>query len=216
MNIAIVIPAQETNKYHKLGDLAPFGDTTLLEWKISQCKEFIKNSQIYISSDNETIEEIAEKEDVNFVKREKGLSYNRIITSTLKQIDTDIILWANPTSPFLGKKDYLSMVDKINNEKNINSVVSVYSKYDYIYYDNKKLNFSDTFSPRKELKPVQVVSNGCYIINKNIAIKKESLYDENPYLYELDYLSSVEIKDIHIYNISQELISSYFKKDLHV
>ena len=37
MNFAVIIPAQETNKYHKLGDLAPFGDTTLLEWKISQC-----------------------------------------------------------------------------------------------------------------------------------------------------------------------------------
>ena len=40
-DLVFFIPAQETNKYHKLGDLAPFGDTTLLQWKISQCKKVV-------------------------------------------------------------------------------------------------------------------------------------------------------------------------------
>ncbi len=216
MNFAIVIPAQETNKYHKLGDLAPFGDTTLLEWKISQCKEFAKISQIYISSDSEKIEEIAQKEEVNFIKRKKQISYGQIIKDTLLEVKEEVVLWTNPTSPFLGFKDYQSMINKFTDYKNTSSIVSVYSKYDYAYYDNKRLNFSDTFIPRNEIIPVQIVTNGCYIIKKDIAIQIDSLYTDNPFLYELDYLSSVEIKDMHIYEISKELISSYFKKDLNV
>lgn len=216
MSFAIIIPAQETNKYHKLGDLAPFGDTTLLEWKISQCKEFAKLSQIYISSDSETIQEIAQKEEVNFIKRNKKISFEQVIEETLAKIEENTIIWGAPTSPFLSSKDYKKMLRKFESSENIDSLVSVYSKYDYVYYNNERLNFDITFKPRTELAPVKIVTNGCYIIQKDIAYKSRTLYTEKPFLYELDYLSSVEIKDIHMYNISQELISSYFKKDLYV
>ncbi|WP_201523471.1 cytidylyltransferase domain-containing protein [Aliarcobacter butzleri] len=216
MNFAIVIPAQEINKYHKLGDLASFGDTTLLEWKISQCKEFASSSQIYISSDSEIIEDIAQKEEVNFIKRKKQMSYSQIIKDTLSKVKEEIILWTNPTSPFLSSKDYQSMINKFTDDENIYSIVSVYSKYDYVYYDNKRLNFGKNFSPRNELIPIQIVTNGCYMIKKDIAILNGSLYIENPFLYELDYLSSIEIKDVHTYQISTELISLYFKRDLNV
>ncbi len=216
MSFAIIIPAQETNKYHKLGDLAPFGDTTLLEWKISQCKEFSKSSRIYISSDSNEIEEISQKEEVNFIKRNKQTTYSQIIKDTLLEVKEEIIIWTNSTSPFLGFKDYQSMINKFTDNENISSIVSVYSKYDYAYYDNKRLNFDKTFIPRAELIPIQIVTNGCYIIRKDIAIQNESLYVDNSFLYELDYLSSIEIKDVHTYQISTELISSYFKRDLDV
>ena len=38
-NINIIIPALEKNKYSEYGDLVSFGETTLLEWKISQVKK---------------------------------------------------------------------------------------------------------------------------------------------------------------------------------
>lgn len=216
MNFAVIIPAQETNKYHKFGDLAPFGDTTLLEWKITQCKGFAKPSQIYISSNSKIIEDIALKEEINFIKRTEQKSFNQIISETLTKVKEDFIIWTNPTSPFLECKDYLSMIEKYKNSKNIDSIISVYSKYDYAYYNNNRLNFSDTFTPRNELIPIRIVTNGCYIIKKNIAIEKGSLYCDNHFLYELDYLSSVEIKDMHTYQISKELIFAYFKRDLNV
>ena len=41
MKLNIIIPALEKNKYSTSGDLAPWGDTTLLEWKIYQAKNII-------------------------------------------------------------------------------------------------------------------------------------------------------------------------------
>ena len=75
MSFAIIIPAQEKNRYHDQGDLAPFGQTTLLEWKIAQCKEFVELSQINICSDSEVIKEIAGKDKIeikNFVRFKVG------------------------------------------------------------------------------------------------------------------------------------------------
>jgi CMP-N-acetylneuraminic acid synthetase len=216
MSQAVVIPAQEINKHHELGDLAPFGGSTLLEWKVAQCKELVKPSKIYISSNSSKIEDIAKKEGVNFIRRYKEGSYSDMIVKTLKSVKEDTVLWTNSISPFIGYKDYISMIQKYESDVNIHSMVSVHSKYDYAYYQNIRLNFSNKFTPRINLTPVRIVTNGCYIVQKKMAIEKASLYDNAPFLYELDYLSSIEINDIHTYQISKELITSYFKRDLDV
>ena len=215
MSFAIVIPAQETNKYHKLGDLAPFGDTTLLEWKISQCKEFTKSSQIYISSDSEMIEEIAQKEEVNFIKRKTGLNYQDMLVETIDKIDTTDIIWINTTSPFMSANVYKSMYEKYQIE-DLSSLVSVEKKKEYIFFDNYKLNFSDDFISRKDVEPIYIMTNGCYIIKKDIALKSKNLLSNNPELYEVDSFVASEIKDVQDYTVAKEMISIYFIKEFDV
>lgn len=215
MNFAIIIPAQETNKYHKLGDLAPFGDTTLLEWKISQCKEFASSSQIYISSDSKTIEEIAEKEEVNFIKRSTGLNYQDMLAETIDKVDTTDIIWINTTSPFMSSNGYKAMYEKYQTEA-LSSLVSVEKKKEYIFFDNHKLNFSDYFISRKDIKPIYIMTNGCYIIKKDIALQFKNLLSNNPELYEVDSFVASEIKDVHDYTIAKEMISIYFRKEFDV
>lgn len=216
MDFAIIIPAQETNKYHVLGDLAPFGDTTLLEWKISQCKELTNISNIFVTSDSLKIKKIAQKEDVNFIQRINTNTYTEIILHSINNISQNTILWTNPTSPFIGKEDYKLMLEQFHNLHGNDSLVSVSEKKDYAYFKNSRLNFGRQLSSRADLEPLYVVTNGCYIIKKSLALQAKSLYGEKPYLYNLDYLSSIEIKDISTYLISQELISMYFKRDLDV
>ena len=215
MSFAIIIPAQETNKYHKLGDLAPFGDTTLLEWKISQCKEFASSSQIYISSDSEIIEEISEKEEVNFIKRKTGLNYQDMLVETIDKIDTTDIIWINTTSPFMNANVYKAMYKKYQTE-DLSSLVSVEKKKEYIFFDNHKLNFSDDFISRKDIEPIYIMTNGCYIIKKDTALQSKNLLSNNPELYEIDSFVASEIKDIQDYTIAKEMISIYFRKEFDV
>lgn len=216
MDVAIIIPAQASNKYNESGDLASFGDTTLLEWKISQCKEIVDQRNIYISSSDLEVKKIAFKEEVNFIQRNNETSFSQIILHTLQQVPNSNILWTNPTAPFISKDDYSNMLKTFFDSSHISSLISVSTKKDYVYYQNKRLNFDEQFISRDKIPPVKVVTNGCYLIEKNLAIATKSLYSNNPFLYELDYLSALEIKDLHTYQISQELISAYFKRDLHV
>ena len=215
MSFAVIIPALETNKYHKLGDLAPFGDTTLLEWKISQCKEFVKSSQIYISSDSELIEGIAQKEDVNFIKRKVGSCYQDMLIETIEKTDATDIIWINTTSPFMGENIYKNMYSKYKTE-NLISLVSVEKKKEYIFFDNKKLNFSDVFVSRKDVKPIYIMTNGCYIIKKDMALKSQNLLSSSPELYEVDSFEASEIKDVQDYTIAKEMISIYFRREFDV
>jgi len=215
MSLAIIIPAQDNNKYHKKGDLAPFGDITLIEWKITQCKEFVDNTNIFISTNSDEIEQIAIKENINIIKRKENLSYTDMIFNSIKDIESKDIMWINPTSPFMDKKLYENMYNYYKEYK-LDSLVSVEKRQEYIFLDGKKLNFTDTFISRQDIEPIYIMTNGCYIIQKDIAIKNKSLISSTPKLFEIDTLSALEIKDMPDYTIAKELISAYFRKDLDV
>jgi len=213
MDIAIVIPAQDTNQYHKNGDLAPFGDTTLLEWKISQCKEFIKNSQIYIASSSNKIKAITDKEQVGFIHRRDNISNEQMISETILNIKEKDIMWLNVTSPFINATIYKNMYDQYQKE-NLPSLISAKKIQEYIFFNDKKLNFSDAFISRKDIKPAFVVTNGCYILNKNSLLENLTLIPSDATLYEVDSFISTEIKDMTDYTIARDMISLYFKRDI--
>ncbi len=215
MKIVVIIPAQDFNQYHYSGDLAPFGDTTLLQWKIAQCKEFIDNTNIYISSSSQTIKKIALKENVNFHETKKNMPYMEKVLNTVKDINSEFILWANSMSPFIGSNIYEKMWSKLL-ESGKSSIISVEKRKEYVFYKKSKLNFSNDFVSRKDIEPIYIITNGIFIINKNEIIKTNSMVGSEPLLYETDYFESIEIKDVHDHNIASDLISIYFKRNLCV
>ncbi|WP_178140532.1 hypothetical protein [uncultured Campylobacter sp.] len=212
-NFAVIIPAQEKNRYHELGDIAPFGDTTLLEWKIAQCKEFIRSSQIYINSESKNIEEIAIRSNVNFIEREPRLNYIDMVLDSIFKVKEENIIWTNCTSPFLNSKSYRLMADTFQG-RCLESVISVHKQQEYLFFRNRMLNFSTNFISRRDIEPVYMVTNGCYIIKKEIALKNKNLFTKEPFLFELDSFESIEIKDIEDYAFAKELINVYFRKEI--
>lgn len=208
-DFAVIIPAQESNQYHEKGDLAPFGNTTLLEWKIAQCKEFAKEEQIYISAKSNNIKKIALKENVNFIQRVDKKEYLEI----LRNVQFENILWTHCTSPFVNANVYIKMYDHFIN-KNLESIVSVNKLQEYIFFKNKKLNLDHEILSRDNIEPIYVVTNGCFIFKKNKVLEACNLILENSAMFELDNFSSLEIKDINDYILFKELIAIYFKKDV--
>jgi len=217
MQVAVVIPAQETNKYHIEGDLAPFGDTTLLEWKISQCIECFETTDIFITTDSFKVHSIAEEVGINVLLREKNISYSGMILNTIKKIDAEHIMWINPTSPFINSIEYKKMIDAyILNCNKYDSLVTTSMKKDFIYYNDSKLNFDKHTLGRSSITPVYLATNGVYINSKKNILENNELIGNKPLFYNLDFLESLEIKDTQTYSILRELISLYFIKELDV
>ena len=109
-DLVFFIPAQTTNKYHELGDLAPFGDTTLLQWKISQCKLLLDCEKIFVSSSSTVIKNIAQEEGVNYIESQNDNIEERIILFS-KQIKEKLIILTHVTHPFLGHQEYKKMYE---------------------------------------------------------------------------------------------------------
>ena len=214
-DISIIIPAREENIYNKEGDLAPFGDTTLLEWKISQCKELVDSSNIFITSPSDKIKEICKIEGVNFIKRDKGINFEKVITDAVTSTGNDNILWTNVNSPFMSVKTYRNIIEKfLALSGDYDSLVTSIEIKEYIFFKNNPLNFDLDSSQtlRKDLKPILQLTNGCYLAKKEIFLKQKRLFGKKPFHFLLDSLESIEIKNIQDYFIANDLITLFFKK----
>ena len=212
-NVCVIIPAQDSNRYHKEGDLAPFGDTTLLEWKIAQCKEFAPKSQIYISSQSSKIRDIALREGVEFVPRNGTKSYMQNIQELLDCLRFEDIVYTHCTTPFISASVYQSMYEEFVRAGH-SALVSVKELHEFIFYQGKRLNVENAFALRTQTEPVLLVVNGCYIFKRAKAKQTQNFIFADSTFFKLENLASIEIKDIEDYTIARELITMYFAKEV--
>lgn len=215
MDLAVIIPAQETNRYHSAGDLAPFGDTSLLEWKLTQCKEFTAKSNIHVLTSSTQICKIAEAEDVQIINK-IGDDFATVMTNAIHQVDAENIMICNVTTPFIGARDYINITHTfLTNEQN-DSLTVIKKHQEYALYKDEKLNFGDIFTPRAQIDPIDIICNGVFLFKKNSFEETNLIIGNTPLLYELDDFSSIEIKNVLTYQISHNLIAYYFQKELNV
>ena len=216
--VAVVIPALEKNRHSPLGDLAPFGETTLLEWKIFQVLGFTPKENIFVSTTSEKIIKKTKIFGINAVKRTKEAqsldsSNTDWIDESIKSIEKKYILWTQANSPFVSARDYQNMLEvffKLTNEHD--SLISVFREEEYLFYKNKPLNFDiKDFRGRKFIEPAFRVTNGCYICKRDSFLNKRKFFGEKPYFYEVDKLTSLEIKDVDHFEVALNLLPLYFR-----
>lgn len=212
-NIAVVIPALDSNQYYANGDLLKFGDTTLLEWKISQIMEVISKENIFISTPSSKISNIAKSYGVNFVKRSQETDPSKWIKESVAPIEKEFILWTHATSPFISSGDYRVMLDVfLNLTSDHDSLITVYQESEYFFYQDIPLNFDiDQFKRRKDIEPVLRSTNGCYITPRKSYHENRKYFGYSPYYHQVDQLTSLEIKDIDHYEMALNLLSLYFR-----
>ena len=211
--IAAIIPALDSNRYYPEGDLVLFGDTTLLEWKISQISGLIDRENIYIATPSEKIIELAQGCGVKTVKRSQNTQSMEWIKECVEPVKEEIILWAYVTSPFVSEGDYRQMLETFFDlPKSYDSLIAVYKEQEYILFQNAPLNFDiNQYDVRKNLDPIYRITNGCYIAHKESYQQNHKYFGHSPYYYEVDRLTSLEIKDINDYAMALNLLSLYFK-----
>jgi len=214
MSYSLIIPAQEKNRYHEEGDFSPFGGTSLIEWKVSQCIETINKSDIYIASSSQKPIAICKKYGINFIKRQEAQSLETDLIDIAKQITTEYVLWANPTSPFIGGEEYKSALNVFFNSDKHDSLISTVEKREYMFFENKKNNFKNHSDGREILQPIYIATNGFYISSRKNILEGKGLIGKDPLFYNMDFFESLEIVNTKTYNLMNELIAQYFNKKL--
>jgi len=218
MGIIAVIPARDTNKYSEQGDLSPWGNTTLLEWKISQLKSVDQLDEIVVSTDSADIMKIADKNNVSVVKRDVVEIESALTQICLSYKPDDVILWANPTSPFVDKNIFCSFIEKYFDYdiSTADGVVSAVSMREFFYSkDLKKGNIDDTsIMLRDDLDELYIITNGVYMAKcKDILVRKR-MFGPNPVFFDITWLASLEIKNKEQIEMFSELIHKYFLGDV--
>ena len=204
MKIDIVIPALKKNRYSPKGDLASWGNTTLLEWKISQAKKIKDIQNIYVATPDNEIILFCKQLNIKTIFRKKKLS--AMFNEISQKLNKRNLLWLNCTSPFLSEKTINKFIQKYKkNYKKYDSSLTCTFEYEYFFYNNKSFNFNAEKPPveRSRVSPLIKITNGAYITNSEIVKNSKNFIGKKPLFFQIDWLSSLEIKhskDINIYN----------------
>ena len=211
-----IIPALEKNIYSKDGDLVNWGDSTLLEWKISQAKEVGIFEKIYISTPSKKIIKIAKRNNVNFILRNKNMSLDKLYQTTELKFKNAQLTWLFTTFPFISPKIIGKFIKKFDLvSKSYDSCCASIKEFEFFLYDKRELNFNiqDKILSRRKIKPLLRIVPGLFILNTKHKNIYKNIYGKKTFFYNIDWFSSLEINtpsDIDVFNL---LIKEYFKKN---
>ena len=218
MSIIAIIPALDNNNYSPLGDLNKWGDTSLLEWKISQLSLVKKVDKIVISTHSDKIIEVANKIGIEVLNRGKAMELHEAISHACSKIDSnDHILWTNPTFPFMDQHIFSAFIDEyIGQNKPTDGLVTSRLIKEYLYDANGPLNFNNNNNvlPRKNLDDIFMLTNAAYLAKCQHIKERGRMVGSNPKFFNTSWLASLEISKSQDIDMFSELISKYIAEQL--
>jgi CMP-N-acetylneuraminic acid synthetase len=211
--VICIIPAQDKNNYSSKGDLCQWGESTLLDWKISQLKEISLFEDIYVYTSSKKIIKIAQKyKEIKIIKKSENQNLFKMYKKIGKKFKGSLIMWANPTSPFISKKIIISFINLYKSKKfHKDGIVTSEILREYFLDKDKKTNSfikQGKFISRNKLHPIYKITNGLYLSpSENYA--KGIPFGESPIQYPLKWINALEIKSINEIGLFNSLIFKY-------
>jgi CMP-N-acetylneuraminic acid synthetase len=217
MSVVAIVPALEVNKYSSHGDLHSWGDSNLLEWKISQLKNVKEIDRIIVSTDSDKIIAIADKIGIESFKRSKNLSLENSLLHVCTKLElSDHILWANPTSPFVGQRIFSSLINEyFLHDSPIDGFITSRIQHEFLYTKAGPINFDGVvIMSREQLPDVYMVTNGAYLSCCEDVLKRGRMFGNNPYFFEISWLASLEIGESEQMGLFSSLVQKYLQEEL--
>ena len=231
MKIIAIIPARGGSKSIKLKNIAKLNGKPLLSYTSEAAKKSNFISEIFLSTDNKTIANLAKKEGLSFLGyRPKNLSKDNtktidVVINLLKKIEKvrnykpDIIVLLQPTSPLRSNKDIdnaiklfiksnaTSLVSTVNLPHNFNPESIMRLKNNKLYGLKKSLKNHVTIRQQKEK---YLARNGAaiYISSYDSILKNKSFYGEKTIPYFMSKINSIDIDDQEDLIIAESIIKN--------
>lgn len=199
-SITAVIPVRKGSQRVKNKNLRVFNKKNLLIYKIEKLKRIKHINKIIVNTDSEEAISIAKDLNVEFWKRDKYFASsecsNSEFWSYIAQITkSDYIMFTNCTSPLVKIETYNKILEKFNKIKNKNdSLNTVTEEKNFLYLDNKALNFNPKEAPNSQNLPNVVKLNfAINILSTKLMHQKKSVIGNRPYFFKLDQVEGFDI-----------------------
>jgi CMP-N-acetylneuraminic acid synthetase len=138
---------------------------TLPQWSAEACKNSGVFDDIYINSESDVFDVIAQKSQVKFYRRPAVLASNSATNDDfaldfMNSVPLDILIQVNPTSPFVSADDIRSFVTTFIDQK-YQTLHTVKAEQIEGLFESKPLNFDPLkqMPPSQQLTPVWLFSS---------------------------------------------------------
>jgi CMP-N,N'-diacetyllegionaminic acid synthase len=210
--ISALIAVRSGSTRVKNKNIRNFNNASLLELKIKQLQEVKEIDEIVVNSNDTKMLGIANNLGANTVERSDyfasdTISMSEVYRNMAENIDCDIVLYANCTNPLTETKSYIDAINSFTrNKHNYDSLTSCHDIKEFLYLNNKPINYNPKDQVRSQDLPDIVALNfAISIIHRSKMIKNGNIIGVNPYFYKLDEIESVDIDTPLDFFIAKEL-----------
>jgi 4-hydroxy 2-oxovalerate aldolase len=221
IDITAIIPVRSGSIRCPRKNTRIFCDTTLLEKKIKLLKQVPNIKSIIVStSDSETINWLTNLDKTikihnrDPIYSQSSTSGNELYKCLSEAVDTPHMMYVTCVTPFVPRQDYLNAINLYINfckTKEFDSVVSCHNNKQFFWKDSSPLNYNSLDTPPSQLLPdIYNLSFAFNILPTNIVLSNSTIVGQNPYFYELDQLSSIDIDTEFDFVISELLYKNQF------
>lgn len=180
-------------------NLRPFAGSSLLEVKLAQLKRIKGLDGIIVNSNDDTMLSIAEKMGCETVKRDPYYASNEVSMSDVyknmaENCDCDVIAYINVTNPLLKDETIEKAIEEYKNMKDFDSLNSAHLVKEFMFLDNKPVNYDLKNQPRSQDLPDYYALNfAINIISKEKMVECKNVVGEKPWIYGIDEIEATDI-----------------------
>ena len=169
----------------------------------------------WVSTDCQKIKNISEKLNANVIDRPKVISGDfskseEALLHFAKQIDFDILVFIQPTSPLLKAEDINKGIELLLNDNDCNSVFSVYKQHWLPRWslDMKPISWDVNNRPMRQEVNEEYIENGAFYITKKADLLNSKLrYSGKKNVVVMPYLRSFQIDTLDDLNLIEGLLN---------
>jgi CMP-N-acetylneuraminic acid synthetase len=219
--VLAIIPARGNSKSIKNKNLVKLNKKTLIHHLFDQLKKSKKINEIYCSTDSKKIINHCKKIGLNYEIRDKKFAKDSSNISDylfyiLKKKLFDIIILAQPTSPFINIKKIDKMINMLKNKKyNSAQTISKVSHNNHFLNQRVFMNSQVSFKFEKERikkynkqrKPESYKFGNIIIFKRKKFLQTKNVFCKPSYGLLIDFISSIDIDTKEDLTLARKLLN---------
>ena len=216
--LTAVIPVRKNSQRVKRKNFKKFNNENLLIHKIKKLKKVGLFDEIIVNTDSPEAIKIANYFGVSHYKREKYYASSKCPNNEFWQnvgqnTDSKYICFTNCTSPLIKVSTYKKAIETFEKvKKNYNSLNTVNLVKDFLFLNQKSINFNSKKTPNSQNLPdIFRLNFGINIVSRNTMIKRMSVIGKKPYLFQLDEIEGFDIDTKFQFDYANFLHKRLFK-----
>ena len=217
MKIVALVPMKLNSERVKNKNIREFDNgKPLCSYILETLKNVNNIDDIYVYCSDERIKEFI-PEGIIYLKRSTELDQsttkiNEVLKSFANDVEADYYVLTHATAPFITKETIEKGVDIIKKGE-YDSVFTVTKLQDFLWKDNKPLNYSLDAIPRtQDLEPLYEETSGLYIYSRELILNESRRIGHNPYLLEVSKIEALDIDTEDDFFISNAVSSKMLVK----
>ena len=199
VRVVAVIPARAGSQRVENKNLKPFGDTTLLEYKLKKIVESGLFSDIVVNTDMRSAVDMAERYGVKSHWREAYYASSACTNSEYFEYlarftECDVLAYCPCTSPFVQVATMETCINTLEARSEADSVLTVSAIKEFLWLDGKPLNYEPERAPNsQDLPNVQAINFGFSVTKRDAMIARRNIVGSNPLFIETKGIEKVDI-----------------------